>query len=131
MNETEARLRAVATQFFEAWSTHEPERVLACYTEDVEYRDPNVGSPIRGAEALDRYLRQLFAGWRMKWELRESYPVLAGEGAAVMWRASFRRADGERTVDVEGIDLVVLRGNRIRKNYVYFDRAVLAPLGPL
>ena len=31
-------------------------------------------------------------------------------------------------IEADGMDLVVLRGDRLVRNEVYFDRAVLAPL---
>ena len=36
--------------------------------------------------------------------------------------------DVERVVAVDGMDLVVVEGERIKPNEVYFDRSVLAPL---
>ncbi len=56
------------------------------------------------------------------------HPLADGRGVAVLWRASFRKADGEMTAEADGMDLVVVRGERIERNEVYFDRATLAPL---
>jgi hypothetical protein len=47
---------------------------------------------------------------------------------AFLWRATFRRPGGSRVVEADGMDLAVLRGERLVRNEVYFDRAVLAPL---
>ncbi len=128
-NEDGARIHAVAAQFMDAWSSHDLERVLALYTEDVEYNDPNLAAAIHGAASLERYLTRLFDEWWMSWELGETLPMAAGDSAAVMWRAQFRRVTGDRTVMVQGVDLVMLRGNRIRRNDVFFDRTPLAELG--
>lgn len=119
---------SMADQFLGAWNTQEVDRVVACYTEDVRYRDPNTRGHVEGRAALERYLAKLFAGWRMHWSLREAFLFDDGDGCSVLWRASFERpsAPGLR-VEVDGMDLVTVRGDRIARNEVYFDRSVLAP----
>jgi hypothetical protein len=64
----------------------------------------------------------------MHWSARELFPLADADGAAVLWHASFRKPGGEQTVEADGMDLVVLEGDRVKRNEVYFDRAVLAPL---
>lgn len=117
-----------AQRFLDAWNAQDVERVVSCYTPDLIYRDPNTRGEVRGADGLRRYLRKLFAAWAMHWSLRETHPLATGGGYAVLWRASFRKADGIETVEADGMDLVVLAGDHIQRNEVYFDRAVLAPL---
>ena len=125
----DSKLLKLAERFLAAWNTQDVEQVIACYTEDVHYREPGTrGEGIRGHDAMRRYLRALFATWKMHWSLRELYPLKDGEGAAVLWRASLQKADGAKVVEVEGMDLVLLAGDRIKRNDVYFDRAALAPL---
>lgn len=127
MSQTE--LVAFAEHFLAAWNSQDVSRVVACYTEDVAYRDPNTRGEVRGADALRRYLTKLFAGWTMHWTLRSGFPLKDREGAAVLWHATFRKVGGgERMVEADGMDLVLLAGNRIERNEVYFDRAILAPL---
>jgi hypothetical protein len=47
---------------------------------------------------------------------------------AGLWRASIRVPGGEESVEVDGMDLVLIEDGRLRRNEVYFDRAALAPL---
>jgi ketosteroid isomerase-like protein len=119
---------ALATRFLAAWNAQDLEEVVACYTDDVVYRDPNTRGAVRGADGLRRYLRKLFASWTMKWSVREVHPIAGREGCALLWRATFQRSGGGETVEAEGMDLVLLRGDRIERNEVFFDRVVLAPL---
>lgn len=128
MSLDDASLHAVAEQYFAAWNSQDVEAIVACYTDDVVYRDPNTRGEVSGRDSMRRYLRKLLASWRMKWSIREAYRLQACEGAAILWRASLRRADGEQTVEVEGMDLVLLREGLIRGNDVYFDRSALAAL---
>jgi ketosteroid isomerase-like protein len=125
----EERHMALAEAFLGAWNTQDVESVVACYTPDVSYRDPNTRGEVIGADALRRYLAKLFGAWQMHWSLRAAPFALAGQdGTAVLWRASFRRPGGTATVEADGMDLVLLEGDLIKRNEVYFDRAVILPL---
>lgn len=118
----------IARQALDAWNTHDVERVVAFYTPDLVYRDPNTRGEVHGVDAFRRYLRKLFASWRMHWSVREVFPLAGTNGAAVLWRATLTPVGGDTTVEVEGMDLAVLEGERLKRNEVYFDRAALASL---
>lgn len=118
-------LRALAERMLAAWTSQDVARVLDCYTDDLDYRDPSTRGPVRGREAMGRYLERLFAGWRMTWALRELWPYADGSGANVLWRATFAQRGGGPTVELDGMDLVVLREGRIARNEVVFDRTLL------
>jgi ketosteroid isomerase-like protein len=124
---TQHRDRLIA-RFLEAWTSQEVERVLDCYTEDLRYRDPNTRGTVEGREAMRRYLTKLFAAWQMTWARREVFELQNDDGVAFLWRATFRRQGGSQVVEADGMDLALLRGDRLARNDVYFDRAVLAPL---
>ncbi len=123
-----AEMLRLADTFLDAWNSQDVERVVACYTDDVEYRDPNTRGAVKGPDALRRYLTKLFAGWQMHWAMREGHVFADGAGCAFLWRASFRRADGDKTIEIDGMDLALVRDNRLSRNEVYFDRAALAAL---
>ncbi len=117
-----------AEKFLSAWNSQDVERVVACYTDDVVYRDPNTRGEVRGADALRRYLSKLFGAWRMRWSLREGYPLSDREGAAVLWHATLQPASSGSIAEIDGMDLVLVRGERIERNEVWFDRVALASL---
>lgn len=119
--------------FLAAWTAQDVERVLACYTDDLRYLDPNTRGEVRGRDGMRRYLTKLFAAWRMTWARREVFELAPGGGAgthgvAFLWRATFRKPEGTEVVEANGMDLAILRGDQLERNEVYFDRAVLAPL---
>ena len=122
------QMLVLAEEFLEAWNTQQVDRVLSCYTTDLEYRDPNTRGAVRGSDAMRRYLSKLFGRWQMHWSLREAHLFDDGQGCAVLWRATFRRAADEAPIEIDGIDYVEMRGERIARNEVCFDRAQLAPL---
>lgn len=122
------RLLELAKNFLEAWNTQDVEQVVATYTPDVQYRDPNTKGFVKGSDAMRKYLAKLFVGWDMHWALRELYPFDGVDGAAVLWHATLKRSDKDKVVEVDGMDLVLIEGDQIKRNDVYFDRAAMAPL---
>jgi nuclear transport factor 2 (NTF2) superfamily protein len=129
MTLTAAKRDRLATEFLDAWNSQEVERVLGCYTDDLRYRDPNTRGEVAGRDALRRYLTRLFADWRMTWAKREVFDLAGCDGVALLWRATFCRSNDDRTpVEIDGMDLVVLDGDRVTRNEVHFDRAALASL---
>lgn len=118
----------LAERLLEAWNTQEVKRVVDCYTDDVRYRDPNTRGFVEGADAMHRYLTKLFDRWQMHWTLREAYPLLDEEGAAVLWRARFRPKGIDTEVEFDGMDLALVEDGRLSRNDVYFDRGALQRL---
>lgn len=123
-----AELDRLIVKFLDAWTAQDVERVLDCYTEDLRYRDPNTRGDVVGRDAMRRYLTKLFAAWQMTWARREVFALDGQPGVAFLWRATFRRPGGDLVIEADGMDLAILRGERLVRNDVYFDRAVLAPL---
>jgi len=115
-------------KFLSEWTSQDVERVLATYTDDVCYVDPNTRGAVIGADNLRRYLKKLFSAWEMTWALREARLFADGGGCAVLWHATFKKAGGGKMVEADGMDFVLVENGRVKKNEVYFDRAVLAQL---
>jgi ketosteroid isomerase-like protein len=121
----------IADRILVAWNAQDVEGVLACYTEDCIYLDPNTRGPINGHDALRKYLTRLFSQWKMHWSRREFFPLAAVRGTAFLWHATLTPAGGGPTSEIEGIDLAILRGDKLSRNEVYFDRmALFAGRGP-
>jgi ketosteroid isomerase-like protein len=121
-------IKDVADAFLAAWNTQDVERVSACYTEDLVYRDPNTKGEIRDRPSFKRYLKKLLGSWGATYTTRDAFPIKDMNGYALLWRAVIRRPDGKGEIEIEGMDLVVMEGDLISRNEVYFDRALLAPL---
>lgn len=124
----EARMYELADEFLEAWNSQDPEHVASVYTDDVKYVDPNTRGAVEGGDALRRYLKKLLARWQMHWSLREAYLLDGGNGCAILWHATIQPAEGGEKVEADGMDLVIVRDDRVERNEVYFDRTILAPL---
>ena len=50
------RLLEHAKNFLDAWNTQDVELVVATYTPDVQYRDPNTKGFVEGLDAMRKYL---------------------------------------------------------------------------
>jgi ketosteroid isomerase-like protein len=118
----------IAEELLGAWNSQDVERVVSCYTPDLDYRDPNTRGSVRGADAMRRYLTKLFARWQMHWSLREAHLFADGRGCVVLWHAALRTPGSDTGIAIDGIDFVEVEGDRIARNEVCFDRALLAPL---
>jgi ketosteroid isomerase-like protein len=120
-----ATLTRIADTILTAWNAQDVEATVACYTEDCVYLDPNTRGPVVGHDALRRYLTRLFEKWNMHWSRREIFPLAEGDGSAFLWHATLTPASGGKTVEIDGIDLALLRGDKLCRNEVYFDRMSL------
>jgi len=118
----------VAGRILAAWNTHDVEQVVACYTPDLVYLDPGTRGEVRGADAMRRYLTKMFSMWRMHWSPREVFPLGHTDGSAILWHAKLTPVGGSTSVEIDGMDLAVLEGERLKRNEVYFDRMALAAL---
>ena len=65
-------LTSLAEHVLARWTAQDVDAVLACYTDDVVYRDPNTRGAVEGKAAMRRYLTKLFAKWTMTWAVRET-----------------------------------------------------------
>jgi uncharacterized protein (TIGR02246 family) len=119
------KVKRLAEATLSAWNKQDVEGVVSCYTEDCVYLDPNTRGPVEGREAFRRYLSRLFQRWKMHWSLREFYLFEDGSGGAFLWHAQLTPASGGKTAEIDGMDLVMLRGEKLSRNEVYFDRMAL------
>jgi hypothetical protein len=58
------------------------EPVVACYTDDLIYIDPNTRGAVEGSDAFGRYPMKLLSRWQMHWSVKETFPLADTDGAA-------------------------------------------------
>lgn len=115
-------LRDFCMRWLATWTGNRPDELLGFYTEDCYYQDPGRPTGLRGHVELRPYLEKLLrANPQWTWEAVEILPTELG--FCCKWRATIPH--GERVVTEVGLDLVELRGERISRNEVYFDRTQL------
>ncbi len=125
-------IRDFVARWLDAWNSHQPDRVLALLTEDVEARDDSWPKAMRGHADVREFLAGL---WRatpdMTFELVTGPYVVPGEACASFhWRGygtfigpmeppGF--APTGRRWEVDGADFHEYREGRISKLRVVFD----------
>lgn len=117
-----AELEAFCDAWFEAWSGDRPDLLASFYAEDCRYVDPARPQGIQGREDLRRYFARLLAA-NPAWTWRRERLDPVDGGFTVTYRAAIPLPHGE-TLDLKGMDLVLLRGGEIVLNEVHFDMAL-------
>jgi ketosteroid isomerase-like protein len=126
MNRTQ--FQNITEQYLSAWNSQDVERLVALYTDDLIYCDPNTRGKITNKDDFRRFLKKLFDNWQMEWSFREEHLFADKDGGALFWYAKFRKKGGERIVETNGMDLVLIRNNLIERSETYFDRSLLTSL---
>jgi steroid delta-isomerase-like uncharacterized protein len=125
-------VREFVPQWLDAWNAHDPDRVVACLTEDVEVRDDSWPYAMHGHADVRTFLAAL---WRampdMTFELLDGPYVIPGESRASFHWRGFGTFTGPmdppgfaptgRRWDVDGVDFQEYRAGRISRLRVICD----------
>jgi steroid delta-isomerase-like uncharacterized protein len=112
-----------------AWSSHDPERVLALFTDDCVFEDVTFGVVTRSKDELRGFANGAFAAVPdLKFELTSRFA--AGQWAAIEWIMSGTHkgdfpgmpATGKR-ISVRGSSIFELEAGKIRRESDYWDAA--------
>jgi steroid delta-isomerase-like uncharacterized protein len=124
--EDQERLMA---EHWAAWSTHNMERVLALFTEDLLYEDVTMGVMNRSAAELRAFGEGFFSGFPdVTFELRSSFANGTSGSAEWVMRGTHTGdlpgmpATGKH-VDVRGASVFEFAGDKIRRCSDYWDMA--------
>ncbi len=103
-----------------AWNRSDAETTASFYSENMDYRDPNVPQGIKTRADFARYLRILFKKWpRQEWTVDTVLPHEKPGAFSVCYR--FRFANKKREIGGFGMDRIEFEGNAIRLNWVYLN----------
>ena len=125
-------IREFTQRWLEAWNSHEPDRLLALMTEDIEYRDDSWPKTMHGQADVREFLEAI---WRatpdMTFELLAGPYVIPGEPrAAFHWRGGGTHtgpleppgfAPTGRAWELDGVDFHEYRDGRVRRLRIAFD----------
>jgi steroid delta-isomerase-like uncharacterized protein len=125
-------IREFTQRWLEAWNSHEPDRLLALMTDDIEYRDDSWPKTMHGHADVREFLDAI---WRatpdMSFELIAGPYVIPGEPrAAFHWRGGGTHtgpleppgfAPTGRAWELDGVDFHEYRDGRVRKLRIAFD----------
>ena len=115
----------------ELWNTGNVDIAKRVYTDRAERHDPNQPEPVRGLEALSRYVAEVRTGFP-DFRVDRKEEVVEGDRVASHWTATgthkgeFRGIPptGKR-VSVSGLALARIENGRIAEERVYWDRLAL------
>jgi steroid delta-isomerase-like uncharacterized protein len=125
-------IREFTQRWLEAWNSHEPDRLLALMTEDIEYRDDSWPTTMHGHADVREFLEAI---WRatpdMTFELLAGPYVIPGEPrAAFHWRGGGTHtgpleppgfAPTGRAWELDGVDFHEYRDRRVHRLRIAFD----------
>jgi steroid delta-isomerase-like uncharacterized protein len=133
--------REFAARWGAAWNSRDPAGVLALCTAEVLWHDPLTDGPVRGHEAVRRYLESLWAAFpnmEMEWVEPPLCSLEAGR-LACRWRMTGTMlgslepqgfAPTGRRLDAEGVDVFGLEAGMVASYEGFFDaRAMAQQLG--
>ncbi len=119
-----AALADFNARWLQAWSDKDVERLVAFYTPDTVYKDPQTAEGIVGHDALRAYLTGLFAATPPTvFRPHEIWPT--PNGYCGRWYATSSAPGGDTYM--RGFDLVVMAGDRIALNEVYVHPVASLP----
>lgn len=116
-------LQTFCDNWLAAWTGNNSEKLMTYYTEDAFYSDPAKRSGLNGHEELLPYFSKLL-GMNPAWKWKALEIMVTAKGFTLKWEASI--PVGNRVVIEQGVDIVELRGEKICRNEVYFDRTAWA-----
>jgi steroid delta-isomerase-like uncharacterized protein len=133
MTEEERRIRAMV---LELWNTGNTGLTKQIYTERAERRHPNSPEPVRGPDAIGKFVSEVHTGFPdFHIELKET--VTEGDRTVYHWNVTGTHR-GEfagipptgKRISIDGLTMSRIEGGKIAGENVYFDRvAMLEQLG--
>ncbi|MHA1935956.1 MAG: nuclear transport factor 2 family protein [Candidatus Thorarchaeota archaeon] len=120
MNEKEAY--AFCKEWLEAWTGNNPLGLIHFYSKDAFYSDPARKSGLKGHDEILPYFTKLLArnpNW--KWRAKEIFPTK--DGFILKWSAEI--PVGNKIIYEDGMDIVEILQNKVKRNEVYFDRSTM------
>ena len=117
----EALLQNIMETYRRAWETRDAALVLELFTEDATYQENPFSAPMVGHEAIGHYWQEVSANQR---DIRFHWHAVSRAGSlhVVEWAAEFTRTDSGRRIELRGVMLIELRGERISRFREYWHR---------
>ena len=117
----------IAEQWIAAWNSHNPDQMLALFTDDVVYEDVAFGEVSHGKTELRKFASEEFDGVP-DLELKLLRAHIQGTHGTIEW--SFSGTDkgvfkSGKKFSVRGVSVLDLRAGKISRNLDFYDAATL------
>jgi steroid delta-isomerase-like uncharacterized protein len=118
---------AVAEQWIAAWNSHNPDKVLPLFTDDLVYEDVAFGEVSHGKTELRKFVADEYEGVP-DLELKLVRVDFNGNHGTIEW--TFNGTDKGvfktgKKFSVRGVSVIDLRGGKISSNLDYYDSATI------
>jgi len=115
-------LESYLASWVESWTGNQPKKLLKYYGSKVVFQDPLNPNGLNGKKVLGPYLTKLLAkNPEWKWEIKEIIPTK--NGCTLKTEATI--PNKKKLVKVPCVDIIEIKGTKIVRNEVYFDRSKL------
>lgn len=121
------------SSYIEGWNSHDPEKVLACTTEDVVIEDKGIGERFEGPDQVRRFAVDTVEKFSSDFRLEPGELIVAtDEMFAAEWTMSGTndREDKERGLPntgrayrIQGLSIGRLRDGKIAEDRLYWNLA--------
>jgi SnoaL-like protein len=120
-------LKRILDAYGRAWETHDPGLVLSVFTEDATYQENPFSEPMAGHAAIETYWTEATGPHN---NVKFLWRLLGTDGGVhfVEWSCTFTRLDVEGSIELRGIMLIELRGQKIFRFREYWIRRQNRPL---
>ena len=115
--------------YIQAWNTHDVEKVLSHFTDDIVYEDMVLAKVMRGKAELRTFATDTFTAFP-DFKIDLKFFFVSGEWAGSEWVMSgtskgeaFGQKPTGKSFSVRGASITELRGDKIRRNTDYYDGA--------
>src|SRR3981189_449947 len=120
---------ALAEKWIAAWNSHDPDKMLALFTEDVVYEDVAFGEVSHGKAELPKFFLSEIEGVPHL-ELKLERADIRGGHGTIEWTFSGTDKGVYKTgkkFSVRGVSVIDLRGGKISRNVDYDDADTIMP----
>jgi steroid delta-isomerase-like uncharacterized protein len=117
----------LAAKWIAAWNSHDPEKMLPLFTDDVTYEYVAFGEVSHGKAEVRKFALAEFEGIP-DLELKLVRANIQGEHGTIEWTFSGTDKDVFKTgkkFSVRGVSVIDLRGGKILRNLDFYDAATI------
>lgn len=121
------RADGITEQLFAAWNTHDPEKMLAFYTDDVVYEDVPLGLVNRGKAELRKLIEETFSVFPdLRVQLVKS-SICNGHGMSEVILSGTDKGywKTNKQFSVRMLSTFELRGRKLSRNEDFYDLATM------
>lgn len=118
---------AIVQQWIAAWNSHDPDKMLPLFTDDVVYEDVAFGEVSHGKTELRKFVAEEYEGVP-DLELKLDRANFQGNHGTIEW--TFTGTDKGvfktgKKFSVRGVSVIDLRDGKIARNLDFYDSATL------